>query len=187
MDTSLVVSTLWMIFAAVWLIAWLRTKRTQERAPLNSRLLYAIPVALGSYLIFSSNVSLGWGRARLFPANPVLDAVAVFLTALGIGFAIWARFYLGSNWSSAVSVKVGHELVRTGPYTWVRHPIYAGLLLALVGTALHQGKLVDVPAVGLFWLGFWVKSRMEEGEGEGEGEYAAVPLIFWHCGEGLSV
>ena len=89
-------------------------------------------------------------------------SIAVLLTALGIGFAIWARFYLGTNWSSAVSVKVGHELIRTGPYTWVRHPIYAGLLLALIGTALQQGKLVDLPALGLFWFGFWIKSRMEE-------------------------
>ncbi len=162
MDTSLIVSVLWMIFAAVWLIAWLRTKRTQERAPLSSRLLYAVPVMIGSYLLFSKNVAFGWGRVRLYPGNPVLDAIAVFLTALGIGFAIWARFYLGTNWSSAVSVKVGHELIRTGPYTWVRHPIYAGLLLALIGTALQQGKLVDLPALGLFWFGFWIKSRMEE-------------------------
>jgi protein-S-isoprenylcysteine O-methyltransferase Ste14 len=162
MDTSSIVSVLWMIFAAVWLIAWLRTKRTQERAPLSSRLLYAVPVMIGSYLFFSNNATSEWARARLFPGNPILEAIAVLLTALGIGFAIWARFYLGTNWSSAVSVKVGHELIRTGPYTWVRHPIYAGLLLALIGTALQQGKLVDLPAVGLFWLGFWIKSRMEE-------------------------
>jgi len=151
-----------MIFAAVWLIAWLRTKRTQERAPLSSRLLYAVPVMIGSYLLFSRNIALGWPRARLFPGNPVFGAIAVFLTALGIGFAIWARFYLGTNWSSAVSVKVGHELIRTGPYTWVRHPIYSGLLLALMGTALEQDRVLALIAVALFWLGFWIKSRMEE-------------------------
>lgn len=162
MDTSSIVSVLWMIFAAVWLIAWLRTKRTQERAPLSSRLLYAVPVMIGSYLFFNNNATSGWGRARLFPGNPVLDSIAVLVTALGIGFAIWARFYLGTNWSSAVSVKVGHELIRTGPYTWVRHPIYSGLLLALVGTALQQDRVIALIAVALFWLGFWIKSRMEE-------------------------
>jgi protein-S-isoprenylcysteine O-methyltransferase Ste14 len=162
MDTSSIVSVLWMIFGVVWLIAWLRTKRTQERAPLSSRLLYAVPVMLGSYLLFSKSVTFGWPRVRLYPGNPVIDAIAVFLTALGIGFAIWARFYLGTNWSSAVSVKVGHELIRTGPYTWVRHPIYSGLLLALMGTALQQDRVIALIAVALFWLGFWIKSRMEE-------------------------
>jgi protein-S-isoprenylcysteine O-methyltransferase Ste14 len=162
MDTSSIVSVLWMIFAAVWLIAWLRTKRTQERAPLSSRLLYAVPVMIGSYLFFNNNATSVWGRARLFPGNPVLDSIAVLVTALGIGFAIWARFYLGTNWSSAVSVKVGHELIRTGPYTWVCHPIYSGLLLALVGTALQQDRVIALIAVALFWLGFWIKSRMEE-------------------------
>jgi len=162
MDTSSIVSVLWMIFAAVWLIAWLRTKRTQERAPLSSRLLYAVPVMIGSYLFFNNNATSGWGRARLFPGNPVLDSIAVLVTALGIGFAICARFYLGTNWSSAVGVKVGHELIRTGPYTWVRHPIYSGLLLALIGTALQQDRVIALIAVALFWLGFWIKSRMEE-------------------------
>jgi len=162
MEASSIVSVLWMIFAAVWLIAWLRTKRTLEQAPLSSRLLYAVPVLIGSYLLFSKNVAFGWPLVRLYPGNPVIDAIAVFLTALGIGFAIWARFYLGTNWSSAVSVKVGHELIRTGPYTWVRHPIYSGLLLALMGTALEQDRVIALIAVALFWLGFWIKSRMEE-------------------------
>ncbi len=91
-----------------------------------------------------------------------MEVTAVSLTAAGIAFAIWARFYLGQNWSSAVSIKVGHQLIRTGPYCWVRHPIYSGILLALVGTALARVKPVGVLAIALFWLGFWIKSRMEE-------------------------
>jgi protein-S-isoprenylcysteine O-methyltransferase Ste14 len=84
------------------------------------------------------------------------------LTAAGIALAFWARFYLGQNWSSAVSIKVGHQLIRTGPYNWVRHPIYSGILLALVGTVLERGKPAGPLAIALFWLGFWIKSRMEE-------------------------
>ena len=162
MNASSVVSGLWLIFAAVWLIAWARAKRTQERAPLRSRLLYATPVLMGAYLMFSDNIGVGWVRSHIFPRSTLLDVVAISLTALGIGLAIWARFYLGSNWSGAVSVKVGHELIRSGPYTWVRHPIYSGLLLALIGTALEQDRVMALTAVALFWLGFWIKSRMEE-------------------------
>jgi protein-S-isoprenylcysteine O-methyltransferase Ste14 len=106
-------------------------------------------------------VFVGAGH-RFLPRQPVLDVAALVLTIAGIAFAIWARFWLGGNWSSAVSVKVGHELIRSGPYAWVRHPIYSGLLVALFGTALARARPVGFLAVALFWLGFWIKSRMEE-------------------------
>jgi protein-S-isoprenylcysteine O-methyltransferase Ste14 len=100
---------------------------------------------------------------RLIPHNIFLEILAVTLTALGIAFAIWARFYIGQNWSSAVTIKVGHQLIRTGPYAWVRHPIYSGLLLAMIGAAFARREVRGVLAFVLLWLGFWMKSRMEEG------------------------
>jgi protein-S-isoprenylcysteine O-methyltransferase Ste14 len=162
MNAPYICSLLWIVFAVVWIVAWLRTKRTQERAPLRARLLYSIPIAVGSWLTFSDNIPGGWARSHIIPKNTLVEAIAIFLTAAGIAFAIWARFYLGQNWSSAVSIKVGHELIRTGPYAWVRHPIYSGLLLALFGTALARGKAIGLIALPLFWLGFWIKSRFEE-------------------------
>ena len=167
LTASLIVSSLWMLFGVVWLIAWLRTKPAQQKAPLSSRLRYSIPVVIGAYLMFAASSPygsspFGWARTHILPRSNWLDVGAVLLVAFGIGIAIWARFYLGTNWSSAVSVKIGHELVRTGPYRWVRHPIYCGLLLALTGTALQHDRLIGLAAVGLFWLGFWIKSRMEE-------------------------
>ena len=161
MPTATVCSTLWMIFGAVWLIAWLKTKPTQQRAPIGSRLLYGVPVLAGSYLLVADNPVFS-GGGRILPHDPALDASAIILTTAGIAFAIWARFSLGQNWSSAVSVKVGHELIRTGPYAWVRHPIYSGLLVALLGTACARAKPVGFLALALFATGFWIKSRMEE-------------------------
>jgi len=155
-------SILWLAFAAVWLIAWARTKRTQERVPLSSRLLYDLPVIVASYLMFTDDVPLGLGHWFRIPRNPLATTIALAFTVAGIAFAIWARFYLGQNWSSVVTIKVDHELIRTGPYRWVRHPIYSGLLLALFGTALAKGKPIGLIAVLLFFLGFWIKSRMEE-------------------------
>ena len=81
---------------------------------------------------------------------------------LGIAFAIWARFYIGQNWSSAVTIKVDHQLIRTGPYAWVRHPIYSGLILAMIGTAIARREPRGFVSVVLLWLGFLIKSRMEE-------------------------
>ena len=69
---------------------------------------------------------------------------------------------LGRNWSAAVTVKAGHELVTTGPYAIVRHPIYAGLLLAFIGTAVARGDLGAVAAVVLVGWAFRRKTRLEE-------------------------
>lgn len=161
-DTAAVCSALWLVFVAIWFVAWFKTKPTQQRAPIGSRLLYGVPVLAGSYLLFTDNSVFGGAGNRILPHQPALDVAAILLTAAGIAFAIWARFYLGGNWSGAVSVKVGHELIRTGPYAWVRHPIYSGLLVGLFGTALARVRPIGFLAVALFSTGFWIESRMEE-------------------------
>jgi hypothetical protein len=77
----------------------------------------------------------------------------------------WANHYgslLGQNWSGAVTIKVDHQLIRTGPYAWVRHPIYSGFLLAMLGTALTRGELRGLIGIALLWPAFSVKRRMEE-------------------------
>ena len=163
MDVMRICSALWAMLWLVWMVAWLRTKQTRERASFSSRLLYGIPVLVAFYLLFDDHIPFAWLQWRMFPRNPWVEALAVMLTAAGIAFAIWARFYIGENWSSAVSIKVGHELIRTGPYAWVRHPIYSGLLLALFGTALAGRQPRGLVALVVLWLGFWIKSRMEEG------------------------
>jgi protein-S-isoprenylcysteine O-methyltransferase Ste14 len=163
MNAMRICSLLWMLLWLVWLGAWLRTKKTQELAGFGSRLRYGAPVVLAFYLLFSENLPFRWLELRFIPHNILLEILAVTLTAVGIAFAIWARFYIGQNWSSAVTIKVGHQLIRTGPYAWVRHPIYSGLLLAAIGTALARREVRGLLAFVLLWLGFWIKSRMEEG------------------------
>ena len=162
MDIGHLHSVFWAIFALVWIFGWLQTKQTKELAPLSSRLTYAIPVVIGSYLIFNDRTVLSPLQSLTVPKGFAIQVAALIMTAAGLGFAIWARFCIGQNWSSTVSVKVGHELVRTGPYRWVRHPIYSGILLALLGTALHRARMQDLLAVPLFGLGFWIKMTMEE-------------------------
>src|SRR5579864_1028001 len=120
MNAMRICSFLWLLLWLVWLGAWLRTKKTQELAGFGSRLRYGAPVVLAFYLLFSENLPFRWLELRFIPHNIVLEILAVTLTAVGIAFAIWARFYIGQNWSSAVTIKVGHQLIRTGPYAWVR-------------------------------------------------------------------
>jgi protein-S-isoprenylcysteine O-methyltransferase Ste14 len=82
----------------------------------------------------------------IFTSPPALGWAAAAFTAIGIGFAIWARVYLGRNWSPRPSVKEQHELVTTGPYAYVRHPIYTGIILAALGTAL----IGSIFGIGMF-------------------------------------
>ena len=86
----------------------------------------------------------------------------VLLTAAGLMFAVWARRHLGSNWSGAISVKKDHELIRTGPYAYVRHPIYTGVLTAFFGSALSLGEWRGLAAVFLMLAALQIKIRREE-------------------------
>ena len=101
-------------------------------------------------------------QRQILPSSVPLNVLGVALTALGVAVAFWSRASLGKNWSSGVTIKVEHQLIRTGPYAWVRHPIYTGLLLAMIGTALATDQLRGLFAVALLWLGIWLKSRSEE-------------------------
>jgi protein-S-isoprenylcysteine O-methyltransferase Ste14 len=153
---------LWTGFFIIWLLWAIRTKRTQTRESFRSRIPYLVFTVAAFYAMFSHEVAFGWMRLRILPRDLWIANLGVAITAAGLLFAIWARAYLGRNWSGAVTVKVGHQLVRTGPYRWVRHPIYLGMILALIGTAINRGQLRGVIAVVLLWIGFTMKSRIEE-------------------------
>jgi protein-S-isoprenylcysteine O-methyltransferase Ste14 len=84
------------------------------------------------------------------------------LTIAGLLFAVWAREHLGRNWSHSVTIKQGHELITTGPYTAVRHPIYTGILIGFLGMAIAISQVRGFIAFALMFLGFWVKLRLEE-------------------------
>ena len=91
----------------------------------------------------------------LLMAGNVICVAGLFVT-------LWARWTLAGNWSSDVTFKEGHELIETGPYRFVRHPIYTGLLIMCVGTAIEIGMLRGILGLALMTLGFWIKLKQEE-------------------------
>jgi protein-S-isoprenylcysteine O-methyltransferase Ste14 len=153
---------IWATFCVVWLILAIKNKPVQHRETVSSRLSYTIITFAAFYLVFARDVRPEWLRLHLFPDNLTVEAVGVILTLAGIALAFWARAFLGGNWSGTVTVKVGHQLVRRGPYRWVRHPIYSGLILALLGTAIEGRQVRGLIAVILLYIGFKIKSRIEE-------------------------
>lgn len=152
----------WYLFVIVWVVAGLWVKTTKTAEPLSSRLTYGSLMAAGFYLLFSRRASVGLlGTRFISDAHWVLIA-AIVLTFAGVTLSIWARLILGENWSARVTRKVDHELIRSGPYAFVRHPIYSGLLLASIGTAIFIGEWRGVVAIPLILLSETVKARREE-------------------------
>jgi protein-S-isoprenylcysteine O-methyltransferase Ste14 len=104
--------------------------------------------------------ALGWAY---FVPSEAAKAFGLVLAAAGVTLAIWARRYLGTNWSGVPSLKKGHELVTTGPYSAVRHPIYTGILLGMAGSTLVLGTVGSIGALVLAALVVAVRIRQEEG------------------------
>lgn len=155
---------IWPAWAALWFLWALRTKRAQVRLNVSNAAMYMVPTAVGAYLCMARSSTLGrLGLWQLsIPLIPWLMWMGAALTFAGLLFAIWARLYLGKNWSGMVTVKHDHELIRSGPYRFVRHPIYSGILLALAGTIVCRRNVWGFLGLAIVWLGLWLKSRMEE-------------------------
>ncbi len=153
---------LWIAWAAYWLWASRGAKPTERRESIGSRLQHIVPLCIAVVLLWADRLPVGVLGERVFPWVPWQFWVAAFVTAAGLLFTIWARAYIGRNWSGVVTIKEGHELIDTGPYALVRHPIYTGLLVAFIGSALARGEWRSVLAVAIAWAALWRKLRIEE-------------------------
>jgi len=103
-----------------------------------------------------------WLMLPLIPGGWTRYCYAVLLIVLGLAFSIWARVVLGTNWSGVVTLKVDHQLVDRGPYRLIRHPIYTGVLIALLGSGLAAGQVRGLLAFLIALVAIWLKSRIEE-------------------------
>jgi protein-S-isoprenylcysteine O-methyltransferase Ste14 len=148
-----IIVALWLALVLVWAVSALSAKRDIG----GNRALWravAIRLALGVVALVALRM-LMFGPARpairslMVEHNPVAGLVGVLLCGLGVAIAIAARLTLGRNWGMPMSQKEDPELVTTGPYAVVRHPIYAGLLLAVIGSVIGLSVLWLVPLIGM--------------------------------------
>jgi protein-S-isoprenylcysteine O-methyltransferase Ste14 len=153
---------LWLVLGIIWVAGALMAKREVRRQSMASFLLLTALAALAVVIGFTRVVSIGWLRLAFVPRSPVVAYTGLLLVGLGIAFAIWARFHLGGNWSGTITLKEAHTLIRRGPYSIVRHPIYSGLLTALMGTAFVEREVRGLLGVGLLLAMFVIRIRMEE-------------------------
>ncbi len=153
---------IWTVLCLYWILSALRIKPVKSRESLGQRLSYVLPLALGLTLLFNPRAHYSWLGMR-FALDTIAVAVAgIVLTAAGVALAMWARLVLGENWSAAVSIRKNQELIRMGPYRIMRHPIYTGMLLGLLGTAVVVGEVRSLLALVILGLGFYLKARREE-------------------------
>nr|WP_199041969.1 isoprenylcysteine carboxylmethyltransferase family protein [Dyella sp. ASV24] len=159
-----IIKAAWVVFGLYWLWGWRRVKSAQRAERVLPRILkYWLPLAVAVWLIGPDRWFQGtWLGERMYPAWLGTALLGALLAWAGVAFACWARYVLGRNWSSVVQVKQDHELIQRGPYRFVRHPIYTGLLLAFFGTGMAIGEWRGLIGVVIVGVSFWFKLRLEE-------------------------
>jgi protein-S-isoprenylcysteine O-methyltransferase Ste14 len=153
---------LWILFAVYWLVSALKRKKTKQRESISHRLTYIFPMIVAVYVLYNMRTELNWLATYFVPPTPQVQWAGVAVMVVGLGLACWARVHLGTNWSGVVTLKEGHELIRTGPYRNIRHPIYTGILIGFLGFAIVGGQVRGLILMAVVWLSFYIKARREE-------------------------
>jgi protein-S-isoprenylcysteine O-methyltransferase Ste14 len=162
LSAGTVIEGLWLVLGVYWVVTAPRgqAKKSSEAAGVYG--LHMAMMVASCALLFSGRLGVGFLGWRFIARNPAVTATGIVVTLAGVSFAVWARKHLGENWSARPEIRVGHELVRSGPYKYVRHPIYTGILVGMMGTAIYIGKWRAIVGVTLAWLLFRAKARREE-------------------------
>src|SRR5262249_36216876 len=149
------------VFAVFWLVTAFSTKRTVRRSWFWGRWSLVV-AAIVLVLVRAGRGHLDWLRIQLWPRTLPIALLGDAVALAGLCVMLWARVGLGRNWSGGVNLKQDHELVTRGPYRFVRHPIYSGLLLMALGWAIWGGYVRDFAGWVLWVLLLWIKASAEE-------------------------
>jgi protein-S-isoprenylcysteine O-methyltransferase Ste14 len=159
MTYTLFYLTIWLAGVVYWIVTAAGNKRTAYRPASPMR----IPFFLGVIgLIWLFHAFPGTFGQRMVPFSATCEWTGIMVCALGVALAIWARRTLGRNWSGTPTTKEGHELIEVGPYRLVRHPIYTGIIVALLGDLIGSGKVKELIVLIYASVAIWLKLRVEE-------------------------
>ncbi len=155
----------WIVFFFYWLISSFFVKKSETKRNWKGQIIWRI-IVLGLAIIF---ITLSKGQSSIskafqpfFSSSSTLQVVWTVLVVLGLLGAIWARVYLGKNWSGYVTYKENHELVTSGPYKFVRHPIYSSAILMVIGTFLYYPNIFVLAFLISWSTMFIMRTKREE-------------------------
>jgi protein-S-isoprenylcysteine O-methyltransferase Ste14 len=176
--------TIWFVWWISWLAAAAWSDRAVKQPATRHQIVYRLLAALGAVLLFGLYTHDLRAEMILWRSPVALGWAMVTVALLGLLFTWWARIHLGRLWSSSVGRKADHRVVDTGPYAFVRHPIYTGIILASVATATMRGTALAWLGVCVMTTGWVIKARLEEAflreqlGAEAYAEYARrVPML----------
>ena len=152
----------WWALLAYWLIAAFFAYRPKIKEPLLARLQHIIPIGLAFYLIFTARLLPPHHKLYHTNWNNWITYPATLLTLIGLAICVWARIHLGRYWSGAITLKPNHKIIDTGPYHFVRHPIYTGWLTAMLGSAITAATTDAFLGFTIVTLALMLKARREE-------------------------
>jgi protein-S-isoprenylcysteine O-methyltransferase Ste14 len=153
---------MWFTYVAYWWAMATDVKAPERSESGPSRMVRMVAMVCAVALLWLPSVPLPLLNQRFLPLSAWSFWSGAAITAIGLLFSVWARRHLGRNWSQAVTVKQDHELITSGPYALVRHPIYTGLLLGFLGSAVARGEWRGLLAVALVFGALWNKLKLEE-------------------------
>jgi protein-S-isoprenylcysteine O-methyltransferase Ste14 len=158
----LLVEVPWIVFVLYWIVSAIRTGDTLQTESFASRYAILLIEVAGFVLLFRHSAGIGFLGNQFMHRTLASAIVGSILTSMGIGLAIWARYHLAEYWSARITIKEDHQLIRTGPYARLRHPIYSGIVLAAIGSAVVIDQWRCVLGVCLVLIGYCIKARKEE-------------------------
>jgi protein-S-isoprenylcysteine O-methyltransferase Ste14 len=152
----------WIAFGLYWVFAARRVQAARTTESAAYRAFRFLVLTITFTLLFAKWTAIGFlGRSFLSRAQP-LEYIGFIAALAGLAIAIWARISLGQYWSDKIVLKVDHQLVRSGPYARMRHPIYSGVLLGVAGSALVVDEWRAVLAFLLLLTNYMVKAKRED-------------------------
>ena len=157
-----ITSICWVIFWVYWSFGSRRRHPSKRKVALTFTVVNTSLLYLGFLLIWLGRGISGPLGLLVIPQSTLIAVTGTAFTIIGVVFAIWSRLSLKKNWSGVVVITEGQQLIRGGPYAIVRHPIYTGMLLALLGTMLVASTIGSLLGFFLTILSLWQKAAIEE-------------------------
>lgn len=162
MKTQLILNWMWGLLGLYWLSKARRSGNIAVQEASWWRVIRLLILTITFVLLLSPWLRIGVLGRRFLPGSLFVSIAGIIATGLGMLLCVWARLYLGKYWSDKVMLKQDHQLVRSGPYQYLRHPIYSGVLLGILGSAIAIGEWRGLVAFAIMSTNYFVKARREE-------------------------